>query len=347
MTTLFAILKTNTKHLVCIALVCFVSFTCGCRRSSINNPNANRSTSTTGQVNGEQALREAQSLVEKGKELYKNDQDEQAAQAFEQAVHLQPEMAEAHLRLGMAYAALEKKDEAEESYKKALQLYKKQVEADPKDATAYFYLGEAHSFLHHDEDAARAYRQATRLKPDDEEAFYQLGKAEAKLANYDGAAAAFQKALELDPDDSRASDGLEDARAGVQRIREGKKHAEEMLKQQQENENANGNINGNFNLRPRRTVNANSNSSKRPLPKRSPTKPFLKFSRLVKLWSLPYPVLGDLANGHLHTTALFSAEFAVTPRRQSFSEIQACHSRHNCLSFDNRRRCNHRNHLPH
>src|SRR5437773_11634463 len=176
MTTLIYILKTNKKHLVCIALVCFVSFTCGCRRSSNNNRNANGSASTTGQVNGEQARREAQSLVEKGKELYKNDQDEQAAQAFEQAVRLQPEMAEAHLRLGMAYAALEKKDEAEESYKKALQLYKKQVEADPKDAAAYFYLGEAHSFLHHDEDAARAYRQATRLKPDDEEAFYQLGK---------------------------------------------------------------------------------------------------------------------------------------------------------------------------
>ena len=262
----------KTKHLVSLTLVCFISLASGCRRSANSNRNANGSAATS-QVTGEQGLREAQSLIEKGKELYKNDQDEQAAQAFEQAVRLQPDMAEAHLRLGMAYAALEKKDEAEESYKRALQLYKKQVEADPKDPVGHFYLGEAYSFLHHDEDAARAYRQATRLKPDDEEAFYQLGKTEAKLANYDAAVAAFQKALELDPDDSRAGDGLEEARAGVQRIIEGKKHAEEMLKQQQENENANGNINGNSNLRPRRTVNANSNS-KRPIPKRSPTKLF-------------------------------------------------------------------------
>src|SRR6266581_2115433 len=117
MTAPFRIPTANMKHFVSIALVCLISLTCGCRRSPYNNRNANAN-ATTGQVSGEQALREAQSLIEKGKELYKNDQDEQAAQAFEQAVRLQPDMAEAHLRLGMAYAALEKKDEAEESYKK-------------------------------------------------------------------------------------------------------------------------------------------------------------------------------------------------------------------------------------
>jgi len=241
-----------------------------CRRTASNNANSN--TAVTIQVGGEEALREAQSLIAKGKDLYQNDQDEQAARAFEEAVRLRPDLAEGHLRLGMAYAALERKDDAEEAYKKAIQLYKKQIESDPKDETAFFYLGEAHSFLRHDEDAARAYRQATRLKTDDEEAFYQLGKAEAKLANYDAAVAAFQKALELDPDDSRATEGLEDAREGVQRIKEGKKHAEEMLKKQ-ENENANGNVNENSNSRLRRSINANSNTKPRE-GKRAPTKPF-------------------------------------------------------------------------
>jgi len=243
-------------------------FPCGCRR---NAKNANSNTPVSIQVGGEQALREAQSLVAKGKELYQNDQDEQAAKAFEEAVRLRPDMAEAHLRLGMAYAALERKDDAEDSYKKAIQLYKKQIEADPKDGTSHFYLGEAHSFLHHDEEAARAYRQATRLRTDDEEAFYQLGKAETKLANYDAAVAAFQKALQLDPDDSRATEGLDDAREGVQRIKEGKKHAEEMLKK--ENENVNGNLNANSNSRPRRMPNANVNTNVRDR-KRAPSKPF-------------------------------------------------------------------------
>jgi cytochrome c-type biogenesis protein CcmH/NrfG len=111
----------------------------------------------------------------------------------------------------------------------------------------------------------RAYRQATKLRPEDEEAFYQLGMAETRLAHYPEATAAFQKALELDPNDYRASDALENAKEGTQRIKEGKKHAEEMLKKQQENANANANLNSNNLLK-------NSNTGK-PTPKRTPAKP--------------------------------------------------------------------------
>jgi len=105
----------------------------------------------------------------------------------------------------------------------------------------------------------RSYRQATRLKPEDEEGFYRLGIAEERLAHYPEAASAFEKALELDPNDDRATDGLERAKEGATRIREGKKHAEEMFKKQQE-ANANGNL------------NSNSGSAK-PSPRRSPPKP--------------------------------------------------------------------------
>ena len=181
----------------------------------------------------------------KGKEQYKNDQDEQAAETFKQVISRDPNNAEAHLRLGMSYAALDKKTESDDEYKKAIELFKKRIQADSKDGDAFFYLGEAHSFLHQDEEAARAYRQATKLKPEDEEAFYQLGMAETRLAHYPEAASAFQKALELDPNDYRATDALENAKEGTQRIKEGKKHAEEMLKKQQENANANGNLNSN------------------------------------------------------------------------------------------------------
>lgn len=242
------------------SLVLIVALTCACRRGSGKNANGAASNAIT-ESDSERSNREAQSLVGKGRELYKNDQDEQAAAAFQEAIRLQPDLAEAHLRLGMAYGALEKKNEAEDSYKKAIQLYKKIVESNPKDAESFFNLGEAHSMLHQDEEAARAFRQATRLKSDDEEAFYQLGMSETRLAHYPEAITAFQKALELDPDDYRATDAIETAREGANRIKEGKKHAEDMLKKQQ-NENANGN------------ANTNSNSEGRPVPKRSPRKPW-------------------------------------------------------------------------
>jgi tetratricopeptide (TPR) repeat protein len=247
----------RTKFLILVAtLFIFVSMG-ACRWSEKTISNTNGSTSSTA-TDPEQAKRQARSLIEEGKELYKNDQDEQAADSFKRAINQDPDNAEAHLRLGMAHAALDKKTEAEDEYKKAVELFKKRVQADPRDGDAFFYLGEAHSFLHQDEDAARAYRQATKLKPEDEEAFYQLGLAETKLAHYPEATAAFQKALDLDPNDYRASDAIENAKEGTQRIKEGKKHAEEMLKKQQENANA----------------NMNSNSSVKPSPKRTPGKPW-------------------------------------------------------------------------
>jgi tetratricopeptide (TPR) repeat protein len=251
MPTTFAISSWTRTILVVTAALCLAAMTCACRRSSGKNANANGPSSIT-ESDAEQSKREAKSLVDKGKELSDPDhnQDEQAVQAFQEAIRLQPDLAEAHLRLGMAYAALDKKTEAETSYKKAIELYKRAIQADSKDADAFFNLGQAHSFLHQDEEAARSYRQATRLRPDDEEAFYQLGRAETKLAHYPEATAAFQKALDLNPDDSRAVEALDNAREGANRIKEGKKHAEDMLKKQQENANANGNTNSNSRSRP-------------------------------------------------------------------------------------------------
>jgi len=83
-----------------------------------------------------------------------------------------------------------------------------------------------------------------------------------RVAQYPEASSAFQKALDLDPNDSRASEGLDNAKEGSQRIKEGKKHAEDMLKKEQENANANGNL------------NPNSNSRAKPSPKRTPRKPW-------------------------------------------------------------------------
>jgi len=83
--------------------------------------------------------------------------------------------------------------------------------------------------------------------------------SETRLAHYPEATAAFEKALEIDPDDYRASDAIENAKEGTQRIKEGKKHAEDMLKKQA---NANGNL------------NTNSNGGAKPAPRRSPGKPW-------------------------------------------------------------------------
>jgi Flp pilus assembly protein TadD len=179
---------------------------------------------------------QAKALLDKGKELYRDDQDTEAVAALEQAVKLDPDLAEAHFRLGLSYESLEKREQAEAEYKKAVEAYKKYFEANPDDAESHYNLGQTYANLGQFSEAIREYRQATKLKTDDPDIYYDLGVAHTKLAQYEPAAAAFSKSLEIDPEYYRAQDALDEAREGIKRIKAGKKHQEDLLKKQKEEE---------------------------------------------------------------------------------------------------------------
>ncbi|HKS08037.1 MAG TPA: tetratricopeptide repeat protein [Pyrinomonadaceae bacterium] len=168
--------------------------------------------------------------------MYRDDQDEQAVQSFQESVKLDPDLAEAHFRLGLGYEALGKPEEAEAEYKKAVESYKKYLAEHEDDAEAHYDLGQTYAGLAQYSDAIREYRLATKLKEDDPDMYYDLGVAHTKLAQYDAAAAAFTKSLEIDPDNYRAQDGLDEAKEGIKRIRTGRKHNEDLLKKQKEDE---------------------------------------------------------------------------------------------------------------
>ncbi|HXC68977.1 MAG TPA: tetratricopeptide repeat protein [Pyrinomonadaceae bacterium] len=178
----------------------------------------------------------AREQLEKGKQLYHDDKDEEAVLAFMEAVRLDPDLAEAHFRLGLGYESLGKREEAEAQYKKAVAAYKKYFEDNDNDAQAHYDFGQTYAGLGQYSDAIREYREATKLKEDDPDMFYDLGVAYTKLAQYDQAAAAFQKALDIDPEYYRAQDALDEAKAGIKRIRAGVKHQQDMLKKQKEDE---------------------------------------------------------------------------------------------------------------
>ena len=178
----------------------------------------------------------ARAELDKGKELYRNDQDADAVLAFQEAVRLDPDLAEAHFRLGLGYESIGKRDEAEAEYKKAVAAYKKYFESNENDPEAHYALGQTYANLGQFSEAIRQYKEATKLKEDDPDMFYDLGMAYTKLAQYDAAAAAFSKSLEIDPDNYRAQDGLDEAKEGIKRIRVGRKHQEDLLKKQKEDE---------------------------------------------------------------------------------------------------------------
>jgi tetratricopeptide (TPR) repeat protein len=191
---------------------------------------ANVSAGVTNPTDGDRS--QARVYVEQGKQLYHDDADEKAAEAFQQALKLDPDLAEAHFRLGLAFDAVGKEQEAEDAYKKSIDKYKKYLEANGKDAEAHYNMGQAYAGLHLYSEAVREYRQATRLKDDDADIYYDLGTALTKLALYDEAASAFSKSLEIDPENYRAEDALEEARDDAKRIRSGKKHQLDLLKKE-------------------------------------------------------------------------------------------------------------------
>lgn len=218
-----------------ICALCLMMLAYGCNRSG--QQSTNNSAGPAAVSNGLEGDRnQARELLEKGKQLYRDDQDEESVKAFQEAVKLDPDLAEAHFRLGLGYEALAKREESEAEYKKAVETYKKYLADHPDDSEAHYNLGQTFAGLGQYSEAIREYRLATKLKDDDADMFYDLGLAYTKLAQYDAAAAAFSKSLEIDPDNYRAQDGLDEAKEGIKRIRTGRKHQEDLLKKQQKEE---------------------------------------------------------------------------------------------------------------
>ena len=223
------------RSILLICAVWLMISAVGCKRSGQQSTNNSAGPAQVSNNLPEDRTR-ARAQLDKGKELYRNDQDAEAVLAFQEAVRLDPDLAEAHFRLGLGYESLGKREEAEAEYKKAVAAYKKYFEENDNDAEAHYALGQTYANLGQYSEAIREYKEATKLKEDDPDMFYDLGVAYTKLAQYDAAAAAFSKSLEIDPDYYRAQDGLDEAKEGIKRIRVGRKHAEDLLKKQKEEE---------------------------------------------------------------------------------------------------------------
>jgi tetratricopeptide (TPR) repeat protein len=193
---------------------------------------------------------DASEALASGNKYLDENKTENAIEALKQATKLNPDLADAHFQLGIAYSLREKEDEilqretaeatptpapqrkarkgttkevatiltnSDKSFENAAKAYEKFIKKNPKDDAAFFNLGRAYNKINLDREAEKALRQAVKLKPEDSEYQTELGKILIKLASYDEAVIVLKKAVELDENNTLALDSLEKAEAGKKR----------------------------------------------------------------------------------------------------------------------------------
>jgi tetratricopeptide (TPR) repeat protein len=243
-----------------LAIVCLALGMAGCK-SENTQPSAEVNSSNSSAVAVDTDLEvappeltpeqiEAHKFLEQGNELARKDEDEAAADAYQQAIRLDPDFAEAHLKLAMSYQVLGKKKESEEEYKKAAEAYQKFVRHHPKDVKAHFNMGIAYSKIGKPDEAVKAFRQAVKLDPENSDTQYELGIAYTKVAQFQEAVMALQKATDLDPDNYRAQEELEKAKINLQRWQAMVKQQEAIARRQAAKNANTANANTSANLSP-------------------------------------------------------------------------------------------------
>jgi tetratricopeptide (TPR) repeat protein len=253
--------------LAIIFLATFVFFQFGCggvssNSANLTNTNTNADASTPLVENSPEVVEhkqpevvptftDANEALAAGNKYLDENKTENAIEALKQATKLNPDLAEAHFQLGIAYSLREKEDEilqrdtedatptpapqrksakkgstkevptilknSDKSFDNAAKAYEKIIRKEPKNDAAFFNLGRAYNKINMDKEAEKALRQAVKLKPEDSEYQTELGKILIKLANYDEAVTVLKKAIELDENNTQAIDSLEKAEAGKKR----------------------------------------------------------------------------------------------------------------------------------
>lgn len=138
-------------------------------------------------------LKKAIDYTKQGDKLFLENQLEQAVQRYDEALNLQPDLAEVWNNRGVALTRLQRYQEAIASYERAIQL---------RDdyADAWNNRGVALGKLNHYDAAILSYERAIELKPNYMDAWNNRGFAMAKIKKYGEAISSYNQAAKIRPD---------------------------------------------------------------------------------------------------------------------------------------------------
>jgi Flp pilus assembly protein TadD len=134
----------------------------------------------------------ASAYIDKGNQLFKKNQWDEAEKQYRLAVSIDPDMAEAHSNLGMVMKFKGQTDAAIAEFRQAIRLKK-------DFAIAHFNLGAALALKEDYDGADVELREAIRENPGDGEYHHILGIVLEQKGDLEGAAQEYRKALALNP----------------------------------------------------------------------------------------------------------------------------------------------------
>jgi len=145
--------------------------------------------------------KESQEHFQKGINYFKEKKYEEAKAEFEEALKIDPNLAEGYYGLGYVYCS---KNQCEAS----LKYFQKAIELSPNYADAYNGMAYAYSILSRYDETIEYYLKTLKIKDNNLDALNGLGYAYASIGKYQDAIDYFKKAIKVNPQYASAYSGL-------------------------------------------------------------------------------------------------------------------------------------------
>jgi len=145
-------------------------------------------------VQGQESQGRVQEAFQRGAAAMRSGRSADAEKAFRDAVGLAPDLAEAHLDLGLVLGREGKQEEAVAALRKALAL-------NPKLASAHMFLGVFLYQANRRDEAVEELNQELALDPKSSEALTWMGIVELAAGHPERAVGPLDRAAEVTPDD--------------------------------------------------------------------------------------------------------------------------------------------------